>query len=162
FRASPPDYAGGILAGADALIQQLQAPPEAAEQAAVAAQQAENQRQASAPRRGRGFSLGPLIIWGMIFLFILLPSFGAGLAGRRYRRGRHGVSIWGPGQGGGGLGWMILGAALSDMSRRGGGSSWGGGGSSWGGGGGGSWGGGGGGFSGGGGSFGGGGASGGW
>ena len=163
------DYPGGIMAGADALIQQLQAPPEAAEQAAVAAQQAENQRQASGGgrhHRNRGVSIGPLIVWGGIFLFIILPALGAGLGGRRYR-GRRGVSIWGPGQGygqgpGGGLGWMLMGAALSNLNRRGGGSSWGGGGSDWGGGGGGSWGGGGGGFSGGGGSFGGGGASGGW
>jgi uncharacterized protein len=170
FRTNPPDYAGGILAGADALIQQLQAPPEAAEQAAVAAQQAENQRQASGGgrhHRNRGISIGPLIIWGGIFLFIILPALGAGLGGRRYR-GRRGVSIWGPGQGYGrgnsGLGWMLTGIALSNLNRRGGGSSWGGGGD-WGGGGGGSWGGGGGGgggFSGGGGSFGGGGASGGW
>src|ERR1044072_1577031 len=42
FQARPPDYAGGIIAGADAIIQQLQAPPEAAEQRALAAQQAEN------------------------------------------------------------------------------------------------------------------------
>lgn len=161
FRANPPDYAGGIIAGADALIQQLQAPPEAAEQAAVAAQQAANQSKAGGRHRNRGSSIGPLIIWGGIFLFILLPALGAGLAGRRYRGGRHGVSVWGPGVGSGrgsGLGWMLMGIALSNMNRRGGG------GSSWGGGGGGSWGGGGGGggFSGGGGSFGGGGASGGW
>jgi uncharacterized protein len=157
FRANPPDYAGGIVAGAGALIQQLQAPPEAAERAAVAAQQAENQSKASGRHRNRGSAIGPLIIWGMIFLFIFLPALGAGLAGRRYG-GRHRVSIWGPGQGAGssGLGWMLMGAALGSMNR--------GGGSSWGGGGGGSWGGGGGGggFSGGGGSFGGGGASGGW
>jgi uncharacterized protein len=156
FRSNPPDYAGGIIAGADTLIQQLQAPPEAAEQATVAAQQAANQRQAGR-HRSRGTSIGPLIIWGGILLFVLLPALGAGLAGRRYRGGRRGgVSIWGPGYGGGGsgLGWMLMGMALS--SRRGGGSSWGGGGGGWGGGGGG------GGFSGGGGSFGGGGASGGW
>jgi uncharacterized protein len=152
FKANPPDYPGGIFAGAGALIQQLQAPPEAAERAALAAQQAENQRAASG--RHRGGSIAPLIIWGMIFLFIFLPALGAGLAGRRYG-GRHRVSVWGPGYGGGsGLGWMLMGAALGSMNR-GGGSSWGGGGGSWGGGGGG-------GFSGGGGSFGGGGASGGW
>jgi uncharacterized protein len=139
FRTNPPDYAGGILAGADALIQQLQAPPEAAEQAAVAAQQAANQSKAGGRHRNRGNSIGPLIIWGGILLFILLPALGAGLAGRRYR-GRRGVSIWGPGEGdhrGSGLGWMLMGMALGSMNRGGG-------------------------FSGGGGSFGGGGASGGW
>jgi uncharacterized protein len=157
FKANPPDYAGGIMAGADALIRQLQAPPEAAEQAAVAAQQAENQTKAGGRHRNRGGAIGPLIIWGLVLLFVLGPALGAGLAGRRYR-GRRGVSTWGPGDHrGSGLGWMLMGMALSNMNR-GGGSSWGGGGgggSSWGGGGGG-------GFSGGGGSFGGGGASGGW
>ena len=151
------DYAGGILAGADAIIEQLQAPPEAAEARALAAQQAENRTKA---RRGSGGgSIFPFLILIPILFFIVLPMVGAGFAGRRYRRG---VSIWGPtsgrgrGRGGSGLGWMLMGMALSNMNRRGGGgSSWGGGGSSWGGGGGG-------GFSGGGGSFGGGGASGGW
>ena len=158
FRSNPPDYAGGIIAGADALIQQLAAPPEAAEQAAVAAQQAQNQSESRGRHRNRGNSIGPLIVWGGILLFILLPALGAGLSGRRYR-GRRGVSVWGPNDHrGSGLGWMLMGMALSNMNRHGGG------GSSWGGGGGGSWGGGGGGggFSGGGGSFGGGGASGGW
>jgi uncharacterized protein len=161
------DYPGGINAGTDALIQQLQAPPEAAE--ANLRQAAANEQQQRSRHRSRGSSIGPLIVWGGIFLFVLLPALGAGLAGRRYRGGRRGgVSMWGPGYGhgpGGSLGWMLMGAALSNMNRRGGGSSWGGG-DSWGGGGGGSWGGGGGGggggFSGGGGSFGGGGASGGW
>jgi uncharacterized protein len=153
------DYPGGINAGADAIIAQLQAPPEAAE-ANLRHAAAEQQQQQAGRHRNRGSALGPLIIWGATLMFVLLPALGAGLAGRRYRGGRRGgVSMWGPGygygRGGSGLGWMLMGMALSN--RRGGGS-WGGGG--WGGGG---WGGGGGGgFSGGGGSFGGGGASGGW
>jgi uncharacterized protein len=148
------DYPGGIIAGTDALIAQLQAPPEAAER--NLRQAAANDQQRTSHRRGG--SIVPLLIWGGIFLFIVLPALGAGLSGRRYG-GRRRVSTWGPGHRGGdsGLGWMVLGAALGSMNRGGGGSSWGGGGgSSWGGGGGG------GGFSGGGGSFGGGGASGGW
>jgi len=158
FRAG--DFAGGINAGADAIIQQLQAPPEAAEQRALAAQQAENRSRAGRGRGGGG-SAFPFVILIPVLLFIVLPLFGAGFAGRRYRgRGRRGVSIWGPGndRGGSGLGWFLAGIALDSIARggSGGGSSWGGGGSSWGGGGGG------GGFSGGGGSFGGGGASGGW
>ena len=159
------DYPGGIAAGTDALIAQLQAPPEAAEANLQRAAQADQQQRQASHRRHRGPSIGPIIVWGGIFLFVFLPALGAGLGGRRYR-GRRGVSVWGPGQGygrggGSGLGWMLMGMALSNMNRRG--SGWGGG-SSWGGGGGGSWGGGGGGggFSGGGGSFGGGGASGGW
>ncbi len=123
------DYPGGINAGADAIIEQLQAPPEQAEQRALAA--AEQQRaQASG---GEGGSIFPLIFWGLVLLFVILPMFRRGRRGRRYRRGGFPVVIWGPGFGGGGGG-------------------------GWGGSGGGGFGG----FSGGGGSFGGGGASGSW
>lgn len=127
------DMAGGILAGADAIMEQLQAPPEAAEQRAM--QAAEAQRADNADG-----SVFPLIFWMLVLFFVLLPMLRGGLSGRRYRgrRRRRGmpIVIWGPGLGGG---W-------------GGGSHGGFGG----------FGGGGGGFSGGGGSFGGGGASGGW
>lgn len=154
------DFPGGIFAAVDAIVEQLQAPPEAAEQRVLAAQEQENR---GAARRGdRGGSIVPLIVWGAVLLFMILPAFGAGFAGRRTRgRGRRGVSVWGPGvrrgRGDSGLGWMLAGIALDSIARggRGGGGSWGGGGGSWGGGGGG-------GFSGGGGSSGGGGASGGW
>ena len=128
------DYPGGINAGVDAIIQQLQAPPEAAEQRVRQAAQ-------SRGRGGGGGSFVPLIFWVIVFIFIIFSLIRRGIGGKRYRgrRGRRGpVIIWGPGLGGG----------------SGGGSSWGSGGGSWGGGGGG--------FSGGGGSFGGGGASGGW
>ncbi|MFN3946209.1 MAG: TPM domain-containing protein [Allosphingosinicella sp.] len=143
FRAG--DMAGGIMAGAGALIDQLQAPPEVAEQRILEASQA---RQARGGRDGN--SIFPLIFWGVVLVFIVIPMLRNGLGGgRRYdargrrRRRRRGmpIVIWGPGMGGG---W-------------GGGSS-----SGWGGGGGGFGGFGGGGFGGGGGSFGGGGASGGW
>jgi uncharacterized protein len=127
------DYPGGINAGADAIIGQLQAPLEQAEQKALAAQQAQRQRGGS----GGGGSIFPLVFWGIVFVFVILPMLRGGRRGRRHRRS--GVWVWGPGLGGGG-GW-------------GGGSS---------GGGFGGFGGGGGGFGGGGGSFGGGGASGGW
>jgi uncharacterized protein len=126
------DYPGGINAGADAIIEQLQAPPEQAEKKALEAQQARQQRGS-----GDGGSIFPLIFWGIVFFFFILPMLRGGRRGRRHRRS--GVWVWGPGVGGGG-GW-------------GGGSS---------GGGFGGFGGGGGGFGGGGGSFGGGGASGGW
>ena len=130
------DYPAGIEAGVDAIIKQLSAPPEQAEQAAL--QAAERQRQGASGETG---SLVPLIFWIVVFVFIVIPMIRGRRRGRRHRR--RGVWIWGPGLGGGG-GWSS------------GGSSWGGGGGGWGGGGGG------GGFSGGGGSFGGGGASGGW
>ncbi|HEX8062884.1 MAG TPA: TPM domain-containing protein, partial [Allosphingosinicella sp.] len=126
------DYPGGINAGADAIIAQLQAPPEQAEQKALAAQEAQRQSGSS----DDGGSIFPLIFWGIVFFFFILPMLRGGRRGRRHRRS--GVWVWGPGLGGG---W-------------GGGSS--------GGGFGGFGGGGGGGFGGGGGSFGGGGASGGW
>jgi uncharacterized protein len=129
------DFPGGINAGADAIIQQLQAPPEQAEQKALAAQQKQRQRGSSG---GGGGSMFTFIFWAIVFLFVILPMLRGGRRGRRHRSG---VWVWGPGLGGG---W-------------GGGSSGGG----FGGFGGGGFGGGGG-FSGGGGSFGGGGASGGW
>jgi uncharacterized protein len=128
------DYPGGINAGADAIIEQLQAPPEQAEQKALAAQQ--RKQQSGGSEEGDGESMVALIFFGVMFLFFILPMLRGGRRGRRHRRS--GVWVWGPGLGGGGWG---------------GGSS---------GGGFGGFGGGGGGFSGGGGSFGGGGASGGW
>jgi uncharacterized protein len=153
------DYPGGIDAGADAIIRQLQAPPEAAERAALAAQQAENQSKARRHGRGGTPPILALLFWGGMLFIIIVPLIGAGFGGRRYRRG---VSIWGPSTSSGdnGFGWMLAGMVLGSLNDRHRGGGWGGGGSSWGGGG---WGGGGGGgFSGGGGSFGGGGASGGW
>ncbi|MCW3798578.1 TPM domain-containing protein [Sphingomonas sp. BN140010] len=140
------DMPGGIRAGTDALIAQLQAPPEVAERAAIeAAQQRAQQRQHTGPSGGVPFGL---VFWGLIILFVLM-SFGRRAGGRRYRgRSRGGISPW-----------VVLWGLneLNRSSRRGG---WGGGG--WGGGGFGGGGGGFGGFSGGGGSFGGGGASGSW
>jgi uncharacterized protein len=128
------DMAGGIVAGAQAIADQLKASPDEAEQKVVAA--ANSQRQAAQDTGGG-------IPWALIFWLIVIGVMIASRIGRgRYGR-RHGgiwpVFLWGPGFGGG--------------------SSWGGGGGSgFGGGGGGGFSG----FSGGGGSFGGGGASGGW
>jgi uncharacterized protein len=121
------NYPAGIMAGADAIIAQLQAPPELAEQRVMeaAAQQRESEE---------GGSIFPLIFWGAVMVFMIIPMFRGGRRGRRYRRGGLPIMIWGPGMGG-----------FGGSS----GSSWGGGGGF-------------GGFSGGGGSFGGGGASGGW
>jgi uncharacterized protein len=127
------DYPGGIHAGTDAIIAQLQSPPEEAEQRALAAQEA---RAGNMDAEAIG-NLIPLVFWGIVLVFVIIPMMARGRRGRRYRR-RNNIFIWGPGLG-------------SDHWGSGGG---------WGGGGGG--GGGFGGFSGGGGSFGGGGASGGW
>lgn len=147
FKAN--DMPGGIKAGVDALITQLQAPPEVAERAAVeAAQKRAQQRQGS---RDGEVNIFPVIVWGMIIMFVLL-SLGRRAGGRRFR-GRQRSSGISP--------WVVL-WGLDALSRSSRGSGWSGGGD-WGGGGGFGGGfGGGGGFSGGGGSFGGGGASGSW
>ncbi|WP_093005088.1 TPM domain-containing protein [Sphingomonas palmae] len=147
------DMAGGIVAGANAIAEQLKLPLEAAEQRAKAA--GAKRSQASGSDRGGLIA----VFWIMVVLFFVVPLIFRRAGGRRFdddddddhgsgdggggRRRRSGgfvppVVIWGPGMGGG----------------------WGGGGGS--GGGFGGFGGGGGGFGGGGGSFGGGGASGGW
>jgi uncharacterized protein len=141
FKQNPPDYAGGIEAGADAIIKQLSLPPDEAAKNVAAATQAQQKRQHS------GGSPLPVIFWFMVIGFVVLSHFRRG-RGRRYRSRNGGISPW----------VALWGLNALDRGSRGG--SWGGG-SSWGGGGGG-WGGGGGGFSGGGGSFGGGGASGSW
>jgi len=131
FRAD--DYPGGIVAGTDAIIQQLQLPEDEARQIA---QQAGERRESD-----NGFPVGAFVWLAFIVFFFILPM----LRGRRRRR-RYGLGdtvsdiiLWEVGKG-----------IARGMSGRGG-SSWGGG--SFGGGGG---------FSGGGGSFGGGGASGSW
>lgn len=130
------DLPGGIIAGAQAIGEQMKLPPEAAEQRAAALVQKSGQRRSNSSSGGNIGLLVPLGIF--ILFFFVLPRLFARAGGQRYRGGGGlPIVLWGPGLGGGG-------------------SSWGGGGSDWGGGGGG------GGFSGGGGSFGGGGSSGSW
>ena len=133
------DMNGGIVAGADAIIRQLELPPEEAQ--AIAAQ-------ASAPEpEGGGFPIGVLFWLAIIVFFVVIPAIGRGVRGGKRYRGSGGV--------GSAVGNVILWSAINAAMNSGRGSSGGG----WGGGGGGF---GGGGFSGGGGSFGGGGASGSW
>jgi len=139
FKQSPPDYGGGIEAGAAQIITQMSLPPEEAQKNVAAAEQAQQRRQHSSGGALPGF------FWFMIVAFVLL-SMARRANGRRYRGRHRGISPW-----------VVL-WGLNELSRGsrggwGGGSSWGGGGGGWGGGGG---------FSGGGGSFGGGGASGSW
>ena len=145
-RFKADDMSGGIVAGVDAIIRQLELPPD---EAAKRAQQAEAGR-----RSETQFGIGdiiPVIVIVVIF-FTIIGSIAGKRGGRRYRARRHagGIDPW------------IVVWGLSELSRasRGGRGGWGGGG--WGGGGG-FGGGGGGGFGGfGGGSFGGGGAGGSW
>ena len=140
FKKSPPDYGAGITAGADAIIKQMELPPDQAKAVTENAR-----RQQSAGSTGSIFAFIPVIIIVIVF-FSIIASLSRRARGRRYRRRRGGVDpfvvLWG----------------LNELSRgsRGG---WGGGGFGGGFGGGG----GGGGFGGfGGGSFGGGGAGGSW
>lgn len=141
------DLPAGVLAGAQAIAEQLKLPLEAGEKRAQALTAQKEPRV-----RGGGDDVNGLVIafWVMVAIFVILSvtrggGGGGGGGGRRggraYRRGGGPVVIWGPGWGGG----------SSWGGGGGGGSSWGGGGGF-----------GGGGFSGGGGSFGGGGASGSW
>lgn len=115
------DMPGGILAGANALIQLLQLPPD---QAQARAQQLVSDDQHER-KGGVPFSL---IFWVIVILFIIGSNianrFGGG---RRYRRGGAPIVIWGGGDhwGGGGGGWGGGGGGFS-----GGGGSFGGGGSS--------------------------------
>src|SRR5689334_1478290 len=96
FRAN--DHAGGIIAGADAIIAQLQAPPEAAERAALAAAAAQTERSRTRGERRSSGSAWPLFFWIGVTLFILLGLLGRGLRGRRYRRGggKSGWVDWAP------------------------------------------------------------------
>lgn len=108
------DFPGGINAGVDKIITQIELPPEEAAKIAAAASKAQR-------RSNDSGQFGMILFWLFIFLFFVLPiilSFARG--GRKHRGSGSGpVIIWG----GGGSSW-------------GGSSSWGGGGSSWGGGGG--------------------------
>ena len=98
FRAG--DFPAGIFAGTDALIQQLQAPPEAAEQRVLEA----NRLQGESRSDGGESSPFPLVFWLVILFFIIVPLLRAGFRGRKYRGKRRGLGgpivIWGPGWGG--------------------------------------------------------------
>lgn len=143
------DFPGGITAGVDAIIAQLQLPQEQA-QARQDQILAQTRSRSEERRSSGGFPFG-LIFWGVALLFVLSAmrrgSKKRGMFGsKRYRRGGSDWPVW-----------LWVASELAEGASRGRSSGWGGGGF----GGGGGWGGGGG-FSGGGGSFGGGGASGDW
>lgn len=151
------DLPGGIVAGVDALAQQLSL-PDADAQARAKAAAAEYDRTRTTRRTASGGGVPfALVFWGMVLLFVLL-SIGRGRGKRR-----HGKRYRSRSGGGSGAWPIVLWSIANEIdrnSRGGGGGGFGG----WGGGsggGGGGWGGGG--FGGGGGGgFGGGGASGGW
>jgi uncharacterized protein len=143
------DLSGGIVAGVDAIIAQLDMDPAEAK----AIEEAEAARQANMAKNA-----APAIA-GVVFWIVMIVFFSI-VFGRRHARGRHYRG------GGSGVGeavgnvllWTAINAAMNSGRGSDGGGWGGGGGSSWGGGGGGGFGG----FGGGGGGFSGGGASGGW
>ena len=123
-RFKEDDYAGGITAGIDALITQLDRDPADAKAVAEAAAAAEREHE-----QGE-FPFGVLVWLGFLFFFFILPMLSR-VRGRRYRS-RGGVAE--------GVGnvllWTAVNAALNS-GRGGGGGGWGGGGGGFGGGGGG-------------------------
>jgi uncharacterized protein len=158
------DMAGGIVAGAQAIGEQLKQPLEAAEQKAKEAQDAATKAR-SRHKQGGGLPIG-LLVWFIILVVILVPML-ARFGGRR-RPGPWDGQAYRDRDHGSGMLPIVLWTIANEIGREAGrrNDGWGGGGG-WGGGDGGSWGGGGGDsggddFSGGGGSFGGGGASGSW
>jgi len=117
FKQNPPDYGGGIEAGADAIIKQMSLPADQAQANVAKAEQAQRARRDASP------GILPVIFWMIIILFVI-SMFARAAGGRRYRRrrGRGGpIILWGPGWGGGGSSWGGGGGSL-------GGGSWGGGG----------------------------------
>ena len=120
------DMGGGVVAGAQAIAEQLKLPLEAAERRAqqIAAQKA---------KRGSGYEAGDWMIavfWIAVIVFVLIPLLTGGARGRRYRRGGAPVVIWGPGWGGGGGGGSSWGGGGGGGGFSGGGGSFGGGGAS--------------------------------
>src|SRR3982751_384573 len=87
FKQSPPDYGGGIEAGADEIIKQKSLSPEEAQKNIAAAEQAQQQRQHSSA------GVLPAFFWFMIFAFVLLSMLRRA-GGRRYRRRKGGISPW--------------------------------------------------------------------
>ncbi len=120
------NFEAGVVRGVDALVAQLSLDPAEAQARAAAVEEEKS-----------GVPIVPIVIIGLVFLFMFLGAIGSMSGGRRHRRdGVTPILIW---------------AASEALRNSGRGGGWGGGGGF-----------GGGGFGGGGGSFGGGGASGGW
>ena len=118
------DMAGGIMAGAKAMVDLLSLPDEQAEARAQRIVADAKQQE------GGGFPVA-LIFWGIVLAVILLSMLRNRGGGRSFRRNGLPVVLWGPGLGGGGSrwggggGWRSGGGGFS-----GGGGSFGGGGSS--------------------------------
>jgi len=114
------DFAGGINAGVDRIVTQLELPADEAAKIANAAQE---------PRgRDEGVPFGAIIFVLFLIFFVFLPMFRSmNGGGRKHRRGGMGpVIIWGGGGGFGGGG----GGGFGGGGFGGGGGSFGGGGAS--------------------------------
>ncbi|MCM8731876.1 TPM domain-containing protein [Hephaestia sp. MAHUQ-44] len=121
------DMAGGIIAGAGAIGEQMKLPLEAAEQRA--------QQVASENKQSDDGGLFVGIFWLCVLGFVILRLVARRGHGRRYRRGLGPVVLWGSGSGGdwgggssGGSGWGGFSGGGGGFS--GGGGSFGGGGAS--------------------------------
>lgn len=118
------DFPGGINAGVDRIVTQLELPPEEAAKVAASAQRNDNQDE--------GFPIGAIIFLLFFIFFVVLPivrSLNGG--GKKHRRGGYGgpVIIWGGNDwGGGSSSWGGGGGGFGGFS--GGGGSFGGGGAS--------------------------------
>jgi uncharacterized protein len=91
FKAN--DYPGGIAAGIDAAITQLNRDPAEAKAVAEAAAAAAAQDRAGG---SEGASFGGAFFW-IIILLVFMSMFGRGRRGRRYRGGgiNPGIVLWG-------------------------------------------------------------------
>ena len=112
------DFVGGINAGVDRIVTQLELPADEAAKIASAAQQS--------GERDEGSPVGAIIFILFLFFFVFLPMFRSmNGGGRKYRRGGMApVIIWGGGGFGGG------GGGFGGGGFSGGGGSFGGGGAS--------------------------------
>ncbi|MFS2112476.1 YgcG family protein, partial [Sphingomonas sp. Sphisp140] len=128
-RFKADDMPGGIVAGAQAIAEQMKLPLEVAEQRAQQQQAKVTQKR---QKSNGGFPIG-LVFWGIIFLFVILPMLGAGL-GRRKRRGPWDRRYRSDDSGVLPIILWSIANEIGNRASRGGGSSWGGGGGSdWGG-----------------------------
>ena len=110
------DMPGGIAAGTDAIIQQLELPPEQAAQVAAAANE-----EAAQARQGDGIGIFEVIFLLVFLFFFIIPLLRGLRGGHRYRGGAP-VIIWGGGGGfGGGSGGGLGGGFGGGFSGGGGG-----------------------------------------
>jgi uncharacterized protein len=122
FKAN--NYPAGIIAGADAIIAQLQLPPEEAEKRAQLIAK-------TSAKKANSISWGDAFVWFVIIIFFVIPILRSMFSSRGRRHGVGPVIIWGGNDddwgGGSGGGW---GGGGGGGGFSGGGGSFGGGGAS--------------------------------